>query len=113
METELAKQRLAASLFLMEVETGWEQVWGRWGWGSGFLEGQSAVSGTSSDVNVGPVCLSGPTRPPGGVSPPSRGCGHRLPAPSEPRRPQFFTPARPWSPGCSEERGHTECRGSE
>lgn len=44
METELAKQRLTASLFLMEVETGWEQVWGMWGWGAGFLKGAECGS---------------------------------------------------------------------
>lgn len=44
METERAKQRLSASLFLMEVGMGWEQVWGMWGWGTGFFKGAECGS---------------------------------------------------------------------
>lgn len=55
------------------------------GGGARLLKGGRVwVSGTSSDVNVGPVCLSGPPPSRGEVSPTSRGRGHGLPAPSEP-----------------------------
>lgn len=60
--------------------------------------GRVWVSGTSSDVNVGPMCLSGPPSLPG------RG----LPAPFELLRLQFSTLVCPWRRGCSKEKGHME-----
>lgn len=84
-----SKQRLIDLLFLMEVEMGWKQAWGMWG-GRWLLQGgRIRVSGASSNVNVGCVHLSAP-RPAEG-SPPSHGCGHGLPVPFEPPRPEPLT----------------------